>query len=90
MIDIFFQFIYQLPFISYYIEIGSIFEKIITAIGFTKILDYDTFEIGYSAIVLKSVTFFLISLQILIYTSVNFKEFIANYLIVHRNEVNTN
>jgi len=87
VVDICLQIIYQFPFISIYLPKNGTLVSYIQAIGFSKMLDYDTFIIDYSVILLKAITLFLITIQLLIYRSKNFKEFIINYLVIQRNEL---
>jgi hypothetical protein len=98
IIDLLLQLLYQLPLNSY-IDDKSLANDILSSIGINKIHDFidpndkSTFYIENSYITLDSlkvVTYSLVSLMVIMYTSNNFKEFYIKYILVQKTKTAKN
>ena len=89
LIDIGIQMFYQTPYLSPSSKNNSTIYTILNIVGFKKIIDFgnkkaDSFSINTDEVLLvlfKAITYYFISLQILIYSSQDFQEFYLTYLL---------
>ena len=93
LIDIAIQALYQTPYINPNSTTNKLY-TILKIIGFNKIISFgntaDEFKIYSEQMVLvigKSLTYFFISLQILIYSSQDFQEYYLSYLLTRNNNM---
>ena len=93
LIDIAIQALYQTPYINPNSTSNNLY-TILKIIGFNKIISFgntaDEFKIYKDQMILvlgKSLTYFFISLQILIYSSQDFQEYYLSYLLTKKNNM---